>query len=67
MDETIAQSWLEKLRKGEEQQVLISNQDFMVFRSQLVLQPDRECFVGNAQKNGEVIYTYIAAERQSEV
>ncbi|WP_209123954.1 hypothetical protein [Alkalihalobacillus sp. BA299] len=58
MNEQQANELLEKLRDGTEQQVLVSKEDFMVFRAQLVQQKDREAFVGKADKGGTVTYVY---------
>ncbi|WP_216831570.1 hypothetical protein [Alkalihalobacterium elongatum] len=58
MNEQEAKDILEQLRNGTQQKVLISKDDFMCFRAQLVLQKDREAFVGTADKGGSVTYVY---------
>lgn len=49
---------IEKLRSGELGQYLVTKVDFPVFREVLVKQADKEKIRGEAQKGGEVIYTY---------
>ncbi|WP_096202595.1 hypothetical protein [Bacillus sp. FJAT-45350] len=58
MDESKANEILEKLRNGVENEVTVTKEDFMDFRSVLIKQPDKTHFRGNAQKGGLVIYTY---------
>ncbi len=56
MDKEKALDILNRLRNGES--FLIKKEEFMAFREVLINQPDREKFTGNAQKGGNVIFTY---------
>lgn len=49
---------LESLRTGEETEAVVHKDDFLLFRSILMRQPDKNNFVGRAKKGGVVTYTY---------
>ncbi|MCP3741834.1 hypothetical protein [Rossellomorea sp. BNER] len=54
---------LENLRKKETEEILISKEDFLDFRSILVKEPDFKHFRGIAQHGGSVIYRYLEEPR----
>ena len=63
MNEQEIQGILDQLAKQEIKEYKITKEHFMEFREQLVKRSDFKCFRGNAQHNGEVIYTYLEEGR----
>ncbi|OLO27624.1 hypothetical protein BTR23_19565 [Alkalihalophilus pseudofirmus] len=62
MNEQQANELFEQLRSGAQQKVVVSKENFMVFRAQWVQQSDREAFIGSADKGGNVSYEYVAQQ-----
>ncbi|GAF20574.1 MULTISPECIES: hypothetical protein [Shouchella] len=58
MDQHEAQQILGQLRSGEIKEVVVTKEQFTLFREVLVEQDDKKDFRGNAQHRGAVIYTY---------
>ncbi|GAE30862.1 hypothetical protein [Halalkalibacter hemicellulosilyticus] len=58
MEENEAKVILEQLRTKELTQYRVKREDFLQFREVLVKQEDAINFRGNAQHEGETIYTY---------
>jgi hypothetical protein len=50
---------IDQLRNGEVKELFIDNNDFLNFRSLLVIQDDFKNFHGTAQRGGNVLYRYI--------
>ena len=63
MDAEQAKDILDKLAKGELNEYRITKNEFLDFREELVKREDFKHFRGNAQHNGEVIYTYLEKAR----
>lgn len=63
MDAEQAKDILDKLAKGELKEYRITKNEFLDFREVLVKREDFKHFRGNAQHNGEVIYTYLEKAR----
>ncbi|MGM9923266.1 MAG: hypothetical protein ACI35R_03310 [Bacillus sp. (in: firmicutes)] len=63
MNHELAEELLEKLKVGELSEVVVSKEDFLTFRENLVKRPDFKHFHGNAQHGGVIIYTYLQEAR----
>ncbi|MFI8491844.1 abortive phage infection protein [Peribacillus butanolivorans] len=63
MDAQEAKDVLDKLANREMDEFRIKKEDFLGFREVLVKREDFKHFRGNAQHNGEIIYTYLEAAR----
>ncbi|KQU10982.1 hypothetical protein ASG65_12790 [Bacillus sp. Leaf13] len=63
MDAQEAKDVLDKLANGEMDEFRIKKEDFLGFREVLVKREDFKHFRGNAQHNGEIIYTYLEEAR----
>ncbi|MFJ7747294.1 abortive phage infection protein [Peribacillus sp. NPDC097295] len=63
MDAEEAKLVLDKLANREMKEFRINKEDFLSFREVLVQRADFKHFRGNAQHNGEVIYTYLEEAR----
>lgn len=63
MNELEIQAILDQLANREIAEYKITKDFFMDFRKQLVKREDFKQFRGNAQHNGEVIYTYLDEPR----
>ncbi|NSL50627.1 hypothetical protein [Calidifontibacillus erzurumensis] len=49
---------IDKLRKNELDHLLVTKQEFLVFREVLMEQKDKEKIVGEAKKGGQIIYRF---------
>ncbi|MFF2286898.1 hypothetical protein [Peribacillus butanolivorans] len=58
-----AKDVLDKLANREMDEFRIKKEDFLGFREVLVKREDFKHFRGNAQHNGEIIYTYLEEAR----
>ncbi|MBK5445697.1 MULTISPECIES: hypothetical protein [unclassified Peribacillus] len=63
MDAQEAKDVLDKLANREMNEFRIKKEDFLGFREVLVKREDFKHFRGNAQHNGEIIYTYLEEAR----
>ncbi|MFD6440460.1 hypothetical protein ACFWDG_11750 [Peribacillus sp. NPDC060186] len=63
MDAQEAKDVLDKLANREMDEFRIAKEDFLGFREVLVKREDFKHFRGNAQHNGEIIYTYLEEAR----
>ncbi|MFB7639439.1 hypothetical protein [Peribacillus butanolivorans] len=63
MDAQEAKDVLDKLANREMDEFRIIKEDFLGFREVLVKREDFKHFRGNAQHNGEIIYTYLEEAR----
>lgn len=63
MDTEEAKIILDKLANREMDEFKINKEDFLSFRKVLVERTDFKHFRGNAQHNGEIIYTYLEEAR----
>lgn len=63
MNEQEIQLIFDQLAQREILEYRISKENFMEFRQQLVKRVDFKHFRGDAQHNGEVIYTYLDEPR----
>ncbi|MGE7602196.1 abortive phage infection protein [Peribacillus sp. NPDC097675] len=63
MDAEEARIVLDKLANREMKEFRIKKEEFLSFREVLVQRADFKHFRGNAQHNGEVIYTYLEEAR----
>ncbi|MCO0598439.1 hypothetical protein NGI46_13430 [Peribacillus butanolivorans] len=63
MDAQEAKDVLDKLANREMNDFRIKKEDFLGFREVLVKREDFKHFRGNAQHNGEIIYTYLEEAR----
>ncbi|MBK5481396.1 hypothetical protein JFV29_05525 [Peribacillus sp. TH16] len=63
MDAQEAKDVLDKLANLEMDEFRIKKEDFLGFREVLVKREDFKHFRGNAQHNGEIIYTYLEEAR----
>ncbi|MFJ7639300.1 abortive phage infection protein [Peribacillus sp. NPDC097264] len=63
MDSEEAKLVLNKLANREMEEFRINKEEFLSFREVLVQRADFKHFRGNAQHNGEVIYTYLEEAR----
>ncbi|KON68298.1 hypothetical protein ACFY5J_09315 [Peribacillus butanolivorans] len=63
MDAQEAKDVLDKLANREMDEFRIKKEDFLGFREVLVKREDFKHFRGNAQHNGEIIYTYLEEAR----
>lgn len=54
---------LNMLQNGDIKELVIEKNEFIAFRSILVLREDFKHFSGNAKQGGQVIYTYLDTPR----
>ncbi|MGX7195372.1 hypothetical protein [Enterococcus olivae] len=55
--------FLEKLKLGEIQEIVVERDDFFVFREAWLARSDRTEFVGEAGLNGKIIYRYLEKKK----
>ncbi|MFS0782503.1 hypothetical protein [Bacillus sp. 1P06AnD] len=58
MDNETANNLLKQLKSKEIHEVIVSKEDFLTFREQLVKREDFKHFAGNAKHGGITVYTY---------
>ncbi|PDY91097.1 abortive phage infection protein [Bacillus tropicus] len=63
MDKELANTILEQLKNGEIKEYVVTKDVFYTFREVLVNREDFKHFIGNAQRGGQVIYTYSETPR----
>ena len=51
---------LDKLKKGEIEEIVVEKETFFTFREVWIDREDRTSFVGEAGLNGKIIYRYEA-------
>ncbi|OXS78400.1 hypothetical protein [Domibacillus enclensis] len=54
---------IEALRTGAETRVKVQKEDFLVFRQELIIQPDFKQFRGIARHGGNTEYEYMQTPR----
>ncbi|WP_445613848.1 hypothetical protein [Geobacillus sp. YF-1] len=63
MNEAWAVQKINELRNGIISELLVKKEDFLLFRSVLIQQPDFKQFRGIAQRGGHVLYHYMDTPR----
>ncbi|KEK23619.1 hypothetical protein [Bacillus gaemokensis] len=63
MDEQLANTILDQLKNGEIEEYVVTKDVFYTFRDVIVNREDFKHFSGNAQRGGQIIYTYIETPR----
>lgn len=64
MDEKTINEMIEKLVRGELDEIYVEKKDFMSFRNVIVNRPDFKHFRGTALRGGDVIYEYMDEPRK---
>lgn len=54
---------LNQLKENEISEYRVSKEDFFTFQPVLLKRDDFKHFAGNAQRGGDIIFTYLAEER----
>ena len=57
------ENWLNQLRNKEVERIEVSKEEFLAFRSVLVIDPQFKHFRGEAQQGGSVIFTFLDIPR----
>ncbi|PGQ63409.1 abortive phage infection protein [Bacillus thuringiensis] len=57
-DKELANTILNQLKNGEITEYVVTKEVFYMFREVVVNREDFKHFIGNAQRSGQVIYTY---------
>ncbi|AFU12001.1 abortive phage infection protein [Bacillus toyonensis] len=63
MDEQLANTILDQLKNGEIKEYVVTKDVFYTFRKVVVSREDFKHIIGNAQRGGQVIYTYSKTPR----
>ncbi|MFJ8452834.1 abortive phage infection protein [Bacillus paramycoides] len=63
MDEQLANTILDQLKSGEIKEYIATKDVFYTFRVVVVNREDFKHIIGNAQRGGQVIYTYSETPR----
>ncbi|AHA09857.1 MULTISPECIES: hypothetical protein [Bacillus] len=63
MDEQLANTILDQLKNGEIKEYVATKDVFYTFRKVVVSREDFKHIIGNAQRGGQVIYTYSKTPR----
>ncbi|WIG28831.1 abortive phage infection protein [Bacillus toyonensis] len=63
MDEQLANTILDQLKNGEIKEYVSTKDVFYTFRKVVVSREDFKHIIGNAQRGGQVIYTYSKTPR----
>ncbi|GLV64152.1 hypothetical protein Bmyc01_28220 [Bacillus mycoides] len=63
MDEQLANAILDQLKNGEIKEYVATKDVFYTFREVVVSREDFKHIIGNAQRGGQVIYTYSETPR----
>ena len=63
MDEQLANAILDQLKNGEIKENVATKDVFYTFRKVVVSREDFKHIIGNAQRGGQVIYTYSETPR----
>ncbi|HDR7911694.1 abortive phage infection protein [Bacillus pretiosus] len=63
MDEQLANTILDQLKNGEIKEYVATKDVFYMFRKVVVGREDFKHIIGNAQRGGQVIYTYSETPR----
>lgn len=63
MDEQLANTILDQLKNGEIKEYVVTKDVFYTFRKVVVSREDFKHIIGNAQRGGQVIYTYSNTPR----
>ncbi|HDR7513479.1 abortive phage infection protein [Bacillus mobilis] len=63
MDEQLANTILDQLKNGEIKEYVVTKDVFYTFRKVVVGREDFKHIIGNAQRGGQVIYTYSETPR----
>ncbi|PEN01699.1 abortive phage infection protein [Bacillus wiedmannii] len=63
MDKELANAILDQLKNGEIKEYVVTKDVFYTFREVVVRREDFKHIIGNAQRGGQVIYTYSETPR----